>query len=200
MGTEGIWMPLVMAAVAGGTTYVNKRNTARKQDRELASQIKSRSKKQELADKKVSDLISKTGASDAVDEKGGILKQYLSQLKTAQPSAAGGIPVGGASASQAYRDDAAKAAMGIEKFGAKRADLLSTMDAAAAQRQNEGLDLAKTGSEIGQIKRQDEGDTFVSNMRLKGIRDNPWLDAIAAAASAYGSSYSGGSGGGTVSY
>jgi len=195
MGTEAVWVPLVMAAVAGGTTYVNNRRTAKKQDRELAEQIKSRSKKQELADKKVNDLISETGASDAADEKGGILKQYLSQLKAAQPSAAGGIQVGGANQSQAYRDDAAKAAMGVEKFGARRADLLSTMDAAAMQRQGEGLDRANVGTEIGQIARQDQGDTFVSNTKIKGIRNNPWLDAIAAAASAYGGSYTGGGSG-----
>lgn len=198
MGTEAVWVPIVAAAVAGTTTYVNNRNMAKRQDNELAAQLMRSSAKQKQADAKVNEAIAKTGASTGESERGTVLSQYLSQLNRAKGATMGGLTDMPA-ANDAYRRDAANAALGLEETGKNRAELFSTLDAALLQRQNEAELRRDTGSDLDVLAGDVAADDYLTRLRLRGIRPNPYLSAIGSAASAFGGAYSGGAAGGAAS-
>lgn len=194
MGTEAAWVPLVMSLVAAGASAYNTHQTAKKADNQLAMGIMERGKRQREADAKVNDLVTQQAASSPREERREALTQYLGQLRKNQGAATGALqPITGAS--EAYREDAAKAALGVGEFGKNFADLMARTDAPVRQRQNEANERAQFGTDIGQIKRFSEGADFLNQLKLQAIRRNAWIDAAAAAAQGYAGAY--GSGGGS---
>lgn len=193
MGTEAIWVPLAAAALSGGASYVNSRNVAKKQDNTLAAGIRAQAGRQKEVNAKTGDLISQLGASNPEGDKASALSQYLAQLGQNKGTAHGSLgQVAGAS--DTYASDAQDAAMGIDKYGSDVAGLMSRIDAPQTQRRREGVAVGDYGAATDTIKRNAEGDAFLNNMQMQGIRRNPLLDAFAAAASAYGGSKAGGAG------
>lgn len=194
MGTEGIWVPLVAAAVSGGAQYVNNRKMAKRQDNELSRSLMANNERQRKADQKVSGLLNEVSGSTMQDEKQGRLGEYLGQLAQAMPSSQGaltGMPRGGT----AHQADAEAAALGIGDVGRTYADRVATLDAAGLQRQGEAVARNRhTTQDMALINREQQGADRMTDLRLSNIRSNPWLEALAAAAGAYGSSYTGGAG------
>lgn len=175
MGPE-IWVPLLLSTVGTGAQVYNTNKTARKQDNRLAAQLRDQASKQRKADAKTSELIQKTAKSDATDEKAQSLGDFLQRLKMAQGNANRPMQQVGA-VSDEYRQDAQEAALGASNYGQRIAGLLSSIDAPGQQRVNEATDALRFGQEIDQIKRFSAGDDFLHQMKLRGIRRNPWLDA-----------------------
>ena len=194
MGTEALWIPAVMAVVGAGATYANNRSQANKADKINSQALLKAGERQKRADSKVNELIDRTGKSNAVDEKAGLMGGYLQQLAQAQSGAKQGLASTGAASSR-YNQEATAAALGIDASGQQYADLTSRLDAPILQRQGEGIDRRNTGTDLTTIVREQEGEDAGTALRLRTIRDNPWLLALASAASAAGSSYSGAGGG-----
>lgn len=191
MGTEAVWVPLVAAALAGGATYVNSRNTARKQDANLAADIRSSAAKQREATGEVNRTIEETRASNPEADKAASLRNYLQQLAVAKPQADQSFAAV-TGASDAYKGDAADAALGVEQYGKDTAGLMSRIDAPTQQRLRESNKRDNLQAAIDRIKRFAEGDHAISQIKLQGIRRNPLLDAFASAAQGYGSAVASG--------
>ncbi len=201
MGQFAAAIPYIIAAVGAGASYVNTRNTARRQDRELANNIRAQRDRQREADKKVNELVNETGASNPDAFKKSALDQYRSVLAAGADQTNTGL-ANVTGASNAYNADVAKAKTDVAGYGDETASLLSRIDAPQKQRRHEAELAGNFGSDIDRIRRFSAGDNFLSQMRMQGIRRNPLLDAFASFASSYGggggSFGAGGGGNGTA--
>lgn len=191
MGTEGIWIPLVMTAVAGASQYVNNRQKIKRQDQIALRSLRSNDARQKRADQMTQQLIQQQAASTPEKEKKTTMQGYMEQLMRASPDAQSGLrDMSGAS--QAYRKDAANAALGIEEHGREYANLASRLDAPARQREREARERSDIGLQLGLIGREQEGANRLTNTRLAGVRTNPWLDVLSLVAGGVASGYGGG--------
>lgn len=182
-------------ALSAGANYYNGKQTAKRQDNELAKQIRQRSQLQGEADTAVNRLLAQRAASDSGGERAATANQYLDQVRQAQGAATAGLQQRGA-VSDAYRQSANDAALGIGDYGATAANLMSRIDAPMQQRQREGVENAQLGSDLGRVARRSSGQDYLGQLRLQGIRRNPWLDAFSQLASGASTAVAGSSFGG----
>ena len=195
MGTEAVWVPLVLSAVSAGATYVNQRNTAKRQDNELAAQLRGQASKQHEADAKTAQLIAGEAKSSPIEERQKISADFGRSLAAKAPQASTALTVpGGASA--AYEKAGSDAQLGITKYGKDRSDLLADMDAPFAQRLDDQIKRGRYSTDANQIGRFNRGDTFLSNMRLSNIKGNPKLALLSSLAATGARATAGGGGGG----
>lgn len=186
MGTEAAWVPYALAAVAGGASYYNTSQTAKKQDQAATLGVQQQAKRQQEADQQVSEELDQLATSNAEDERQASMDQYLTQLRRTRSEANASTPEV-AGASERYTQDVASNAAASDATASKIADLMSRINAPAYQRLGEGQNAAQLASDINQIKRSSEGDDFITQLRVKSISRNPWLDALSSGASAYSS-------------
>lgn len=186
MGTEAFWVPAVMSLVAAGGTAYNTKRTADKQDARLAAQLRAQGEKQREADARTAELVRQRAQSDDTAEREGALGSFLRQMQANRGNVQSNTR---GATSQAYQEQAADAALGAESYGQRVADLLSRIDAPALQRQNEAAQNIRYGDDIGAIQRRSAGDDFLHQMRLRGIRRNPWIDLGAGALQGMAGSY-----------
>jgi hypothetical protein len=73
------------------------------------------------------------------------------------------------------------------------ADLTSSIDAPRQQRANDAQLVDRYTTDIDRIRRFSAGDDFLSQLRLRGIKPNPWIAAGAGVANGAASAYGGGS-------
>lgn len=184
MTGEFVWAPYALAALAGGASYYNTSNTARKQDQAATQGIQQQAKRQQQADQQVSEELDQLATSNAEDERQASMDQYLTQLRRTRSAANNATPQV-AGASQRYTQDVTDRAAQSDATATRVADLMSRINAPAYQRLNEGQNSAQLASDINQIKRSSEGDDFITQLRVKSISRNPWLDALSSAGSAY---------------
>lgn len=200
MGTEGLWIPAVISAVAGAATVYNTQRTAKKQDQAAARQIENQAKKGREADTKVTELLDKTAASNPNAERAKSLQAYTAALQGGNASATQGM--GGASgASDRFNEEIADASLGVANYGAGRAGLQSAVDAAGNQRRNEAYARMRTGTDLDLVKRSAQARAYIDSLKVASIQRNPWIDAGAAVANgvAGGMSAGGGAGAGAAS-
>lgn len=190
------WVATAIAIIGAGVSYHNGEQTKKRQDNELGRQIQQRSERQQEADKEVMDTLADRAANNGDSARSSMLDQYMSQVRAAQGSATSGLrQVGGVS--DAYRQSANDAALGISDYAGDTASLMSRIDAPMRQRQAEAQQNAQLNTALGLIGNKSAGQDFLSNLRLQGIRRNPGLDAFAQVASAYAGAAGGGGGGGS---
>lgn len=195
MGTEALWIPAVLSLVSAGSNYIDARNQRRKSDNIALDSMRQNSERQKRADAVNSQLAADIGKSTNVAEKGKRLTDYMAQLQGGRGDAMSGVgQIAGASS--AYAADAAKAALGIEGYGQDYAGLMSTLDSAGDQRRREGRSMTDAATNIGLIGREQEGADRVTQLRLKGVRSNPWLQALSAVAQGAAMASAGGAFGG----
>lgn len=196
MGLEtAALVALGTSALGAGANYYNTRQTEKRQDNELANQIRQRAQLQGEADTAVNRLLASRAASDGTGERVATANQYLDQVRQAQGAATAGLRQGGA-VSDAYRQSANDAALGIGDYGATAANLMARIDAPNQVRQRESIENAQLGSDLGRVARRSAGQDYIGQMRLQGIRRNPWLDAFSQLASGASSAIAGSSFGG----
>src|SRR5690606_14362181 len=88
-----------------------------------------------------------------------------------------------------YLSAASKAIARNSSEAGTNAALLSQIGAPAFQRQNESFLIGDAGTDIQGIERNNRGDANIALMRQRGVRPDPWLEAMTQAAGAYASSY-----------
>lgn len=191
------WVSAAAAIVAAGATYANNQQVARRQDSELANQLRRQYGLQQQEDQQTRDLIQKTANSSPTQARSSLLDQFMAKLQAEGGNATRPLNQVG-NVADAYTKAANDAAMGVSNYGTQTAGLLSAIDAPNLQRQGEAADLSRYGSALNEVKRQSAADDFLTRMRLNAIRPNPWLTAVANGARAYGMARagSGGTGGG----
>jgi hypothetical protein len=191
MGTE-VAIALALAAASAGATYYNNQQTAKRQDRQLASQLRADAAKQRQADEQTANLINKTRQSTDADEKASSLASFTQAIKANQANANRPLATLG-NVSEAYKQSGSDAALGMAGKAAGLADLISSIDAPTQQRQNDVRDVDNYRTQIGLIQRASRGDDFLSQMKLARIKRNPWIDAFAGITGGAAANYGGGS-------
>ncbi|WP_315386609.1 hypothetical protein [uncultured Stenotrophomonas sp.] len=189
------WVATAVVLIGAAANQYNTHQTQKRQDNELGLQIQQRAARQNEADKEVMKTIADRAASDGDAGRSSMLDQYMNQVRSAQGSATSGLrQVGGVS--EAYRQAANDAALGISDYAGDTASLMSRIDAPVRQRQGEAQQNAQLSTALSLIGNRSAGQDFLSNLRLQGIRRNPGLDAFVQVANAYAGAAGGGGGGG----
>lgn len=170
---------LALAAAAAGASYYNTQRTARRQDDAAAAGIRAQSSRQRQADAQVASMIDQQAGSSGADEQASVLDQYMQQVRAAKAGSTTGLSQAG-NVSDAARTAEADAALGVGQYGQKTAGLLAAMDAPMLSRQNEAVARARGAVDLERIGRFAQGDAFLNQLRLQGVRRNPWLDAFAS--------------------
>lgn len=191
------WVSAAVAIVAATASYENNRQVAHRQDSELARQLRQQYGLQQQENQQTQQLIQKTAQSSPDKARGLLLDQFMEKLRAENGNAVRPLAQVG-NVSGAYTKAANDAALGVSDYGRTNAGLLSAIDAPSLQRQGEAANLSRFGSALNEVKRQSAADQFLSQMRLQGIRPNPWLTAVADGARAYSMARAGGGGGATT--
>lgn len=190
------WVAVGTAVVAAAASYENNQQVAHKQDRETASQLRQQFNLQHQQDAQTQQLIQKTAQSSPDAAKSSLLDKFMQQMQASQGNATHPLGQVG-NVSDAYTKAANDATLGVSNYGTNNAKLLSAIDAPGLQRQGEAANLSRYGTGLNEVKRQSAADQFLSQMRLQGIRPNPWLTAVSDGAKSYGMAKAGSAGGGS---
>ncbi len=195
MGTEALWIPAIAAVVSAGAQYADSRQQNKRRNNEAMRALQGNRERQARADQKVNEMLQELSQSDAQGEKESTLRGFMAQLDRAREGSLRGLDATPA-ASDAFRRDAAAAALGIADSGAEYADVTSRIMAPGLQRQREAISRANTGYDLALIGREQEGADRTTQTRMDAIRSNPWLQALSAAARGFGTAYGAGTMGG----
>lgn len=177
MGTEAAWVPLVISAVAGGASAYNTRQTAKEADQVAAQGIRQQAKNQEEADSRVTSEVNALEQSSPEASRAQATDAFLGQLRRTRGQAVAGGPAG---ASSRYAADLETAEGDVSTFGTKVADTLARINAPGLQREAEGQGFNRLSSDLGTIGRNAGADAFLNDLRLRGVKRNPWIDAGAS--------------------
>lgn len=202
MGPFAAAIPYVIAAVGTAASIYNTNRTARKADEAAAAGIRKQAGVQRRADSRITEELEKLGKSSGAGDQAGALEQYQQATRGTEQQARAGQAIEGLSSEY---DEATRA--GQEQTGkniGNIADLLSRIDAPMLQRQREGFGTADLATALGTLGRESQGQGFLADMRVRGVRRNPYIDAFASglstAAQNYGSNAGGTTGTGQVTY
>lgn len=174
MGTEAAWVPLVLSAIGTGATAYTAHQTAKEQDRAAAQGIRQQAERQRQADERVSQEVNALEQSSPEAARQQATDAFMSQLRRTRQQAVTGGPVG---ASDRYQTDMEQAGADVQDFGGKVAKTLARINAPTLQRIGEGQQFARLSSNLNQIGRFASGDDFLNQLRMRGIRANPWVQA-----------------------
>ncbi len=185
MGTEAVWIPMAIAAVGAGASAYNTYQTGRNQDRALAASIQQQQVRQREADALVRAQLERTGQSTPDAERQTAMQEYLTQIQRAQAQAEGGLGVMG-DVSARYAGDAGSAGQAIRDYATGTADIYSRIDAPLRQREREGIEFSRLGSDINTLGMLSGSDQYLADLRLRRAgQRNPWIDAFSQAAQGY---------------
>lgn len=190
MGTE---VAIGLALAGAAASAYNTDRTIRKQDNAAAQALRRQQEIQREANGKVAQQINAQRASNPEAERARNEADMLAAIQGAQAKARRNLQTVGA-ASGDYRAAANDAGAGAQNYAEQVAGLLATVDAASQQRQREGFAFGDLATEIDLIGRRSRGQAHVDDLRVRGIRRNPWIDMAAAAASGAASGMGGGGG------
>lgn len=190
MSWVAVGVGLALAVAGGAVSYNNTRNTQRRADDALATQIRNQTLKQRDADAKVNEQVQALEGSTAADERAQRLNDYMDTLRTNRGKLESGLTpnIG----SEAFRADAADTAAGVTQHAGDTAGLLSRIDAANLQRQGEGFAYGNLATDLGLISREARGQNWLDDLRVKrAAQRNAGQDALAAVLSGAGSAVGG---------
>lgn len=188
MGVAAV--PLIMTAVGAGVSAYNTKQTAKKQDKQLATQIRNQSTKQKQADQRLNQELETMKQSTSAEARTKRMGDYTQALQRGRKAAVGGLeaPMIGGSA---FVSDSANAASAVDATGTQTADWMSRIDAPGLQRTTEGRGIDMTGQDFGITAREAKGQNYLDELKLRSIRRNPWLDMasglLTSGAGMYGS-------------
>ena len=193
MGTEAIWIPLLLSAAGVGVNMYNQNQLQNKQEDTIVSGIQQQKKRQGEINNQTQELLSKFQGSNPEQDKARLLAAYTQQLGKNRPMANAGLTeIAGASGD--YKAGTQDAALGIADYGSMLSSLMSRVDAPQYQRQREGVMMGDYGIDLDRVKRASQGDAFINEMRLKSLHSNPWLSALSSALSGAGAAAGTGNG------
>lgn len=189
----GQFIPLAIMAAGTLAQQSETERVTRKQDEATAQGLLSQSRRQQDADRRVSDEVNNVAASTSADERAQRLGEYVTQLQRGRKQAVAGLeaPFGGTT----FQADTGAARAGADAAAQTTAGLMSRIDAPQLQRQGEAFGYGRLATDIDMAARDSRGQQFVDQMRLRAIRRRPEVDLLAGLATAAGGAMAGGGGG-----
>lgn len=176
MGVETA-VALGLSALSAGAAAKNQHDVLKRQDNEAASGIAAQASRQRQADQRVSQEVDALQSSTPEAERAQANAQFMNQLQQNRAQQYNGGRVG--ASSDEFSEDTKRGASNVVDFGKKQAGVLSRISAPGRQRTNEQVGFGRLGGDLGRIGRGAEGDAFLSQLRMRGIGKNPWIDAAA---------------------
>ena len=193
------WWAVGTAVASAVVQQYNQAQTAKKQDRIAARNIKDQAELQRQANARLNDQLTTLETSTPDDEYAQRSSDIRKQLRLKQAMGLAGIQNagGGEAITSAAEEGRGKAI----DYGDFINSAVSAMDAPVLQRQGERFMMADTESNLNKIRRNSAQRDALMRLRMAGVRDNPWLTMLAQGLSAYSGAAAGGafSGGGTSS-
>lgn len=184
MGTGAeLAVPLLISGAATGASVLNQEAAARRADRITAQGIRQQGVRQRDVNARVDQEIGRVAGSDPTMEQQASQVQYLEQLRRSRAAARGAPGVPGAS--ERYSQDVVAGDATVDANAARIADLMSRTGAPLLQREREVQGLDRLRSDVGVIGRAAGGDDFLNQLRLRAVRPNPYIDALAGVAQGY---------------
>lgn len=192
-------LPLLLAAGSAGLSYVNTRNTAKREDQALATQIRNQGDKQRKVDSRVNEEVTKLQGSTAEKSRKEGLDSYMQALLTNKAKTQNGLNPG--FGSKAFQADAREAGADVNAYADETAGLMSRIDAPGQQRQDEAFGYGKLATDVGLLSREARGQNFLDELRVRNVRRNPGMDALSSfLGGAAGGNFGGMFGGGTTGF
>lgn len=191
--TTGTAIALGLAAAGAAASAYNTNRTLNKQDQAAADGLRRQQQMQREADAKVAQHLTEQKGSNPEAERARNEADMLAAIQGAQSKARRNLQTPGA-ASADYRMAASQAGAGAQDYAQQVAGLLATVDAAGQQRQRESFRFGDLATEVDLVGRRSRGQSHVDDLKVRGIRRNPWIDMAAAAASGAASGMGGGGG------
>jgi len=186
---------MAMAAVGAGASAKQTHDVAKNQDQEAARGIQAQAGRQREVDARISQEVGALENSSPEAERAKANAGFMTQLRRTAGQAMGGATAG--ATSERFKADEAGGVSNVVDFGKRAADTLSRISAPGRQRANESIGMGRMGSQVGGIARNAGSDAFLTQLRMRGIGRNPWIDAGASVlgGAAGGMAANGGSGG-----
>lgn len=198
MGTGAeIAIPLLLAGGATAATTINADRAAGRADRIAAQGIRQQGVRQRDIDARVDQQIGEVAGSDPEMDRRASEAQFLDQLRRSRAAARGGAGVPGASGR--YGEDLITGDAAVDSTAARVADLMARTNAPMLQRERELQGFDRLRSDVGTIQNAAGGDAFLNQLRVRAVRPNPWVDALAGIAGGYGQARAYGSASGRAS-
>ena len=192
MGAATTAMIIASLAAAGASAY-NTQQTAKRQDNAAAEGIRKQAENQRRATANVNKTVEQVGKSSAEPDRMQAREQFLTAIRQRAGQARQGM--GATGLSSAYDQLAGSEAANAEQYALGQAGNLATIEGATRQRQREGNAFGDLGMNLDAMSGDVRGDQFLTDLRVRGIRRNPWIDAASAAAGGIAGGYGGGGGG-----
>lgn len=193
MGTEAIWIPLVTAAIGAGASAYQAKRVGDKQDSIAAAGIRRQSENQNKVNERLNRTLKATADSSPDAARQSANDSYLKAIQSQLASGTAGLARRGVS--EQYDQLATGAAANADDYASTVAGLLARIDAGGLQRQNERNIASDFSYDISPIAGDIQGDEFLTNLALKRVRRNPYVDLAAGAASGAANAYGTGWGG-----
>lgn len=193
MGAAAI--PLILSAVSAGAQVYNSNQTQKRQDEELAQGIRIQGQRQREADAQVDQQVKALSRSTPEEAQAKATQDFMDQLRRTRAQAIGGSDIGG----ERYAADLSGAQSDVANTGRNEANLMARISAPGIQRQQEGQGMNRLASVLGGIQRNSAADQFLTELRARGIKRNPWIDAVADVAGGVAEGMASGTGGSTLS-
>lgn len=193
---DPLTLGLILSAVGTGTQVANNQISAKRQDREAARGIRRQGELQKEANNRVNEQIDELAASDGSAERGESLAGFQQAIRESQGQAQGALP-GDALVVGANPRFAEKVTQGqtqIRQGADERAGRMSIIDAALAQRMNEGSRMGRTATDLNEQNRRSRAEDFITQLRIADRRPNEWVNALGTILQGAGSAVSLGAG------
>jgi hypothetical protein len=192
----GLEIAAVAAAVAGAGTTAYANNQALKQQDEIAAQgILAQGKLQKQGETDVNNTTQTLAQSNAKvqqqsDSQLAAYRAALQQSQGISQSASPDVP----GSSKAYKAEQAAAGAGADKYVNAIADSAATTQGTQLERIGEGQAQAATATQLGDLTRQSDEQSYVTKLQIQATQANPWLLALGTTLSAAGAVMGAGAG------
>ena len=177
---DPLTISLILTAAGAGTQAVNNNIAMRRQDREAARGIRKQGELQREANNRVNQQIDELAASDGSTERADALAGFQNAIRETADSAHGSLP-GDAlllGANPRFAEKVSQGQTQIRQGADESADRLAIIDAAVAQRMNEGSRMGRTATDLSETKRRSAAEDFINQLRINERRPNEWVEPI----------------------
>ena len=174
---------LISAAVTSASAG-NQYQVAKQKDRDNAAGIRNDAVNQREADRLVQQTVDRQRLSNPDNDATSSLAQFTQQLQRTQGQANAGLnQLGGVS--DRYAADAGAAKQGIADYASGQANLFSRLDAPMLQRQREGIDFSRLGSDLNRVRNASDSNRYLTGLQIASRQANPLLAGFSEANDAY---------------
>lgn len=177
------WFAVGAAVASAVLQQYNANKVAKKQNQATVASLLEQQKLQREANQRINENIDQLAQSDPQDEYEGRSSDIRNQLRRQQSMALAGIQnTGGGEAVTEMANAAKPMAVG---YGDDINRWISGIDAPMLQRQGEQFDRADVQSKLDFLRRNSAQEHNLLQLKLAGIRENPWLNMLSQGLSAY---------------